>query len=69
MILAIIAASLALFFFLWTLFAVLAGGKNDVNIRMRQYAASGNIQDSFRAAGQEGAELDSRGYLAPLLKL
>lgn len=69
MILAIIAASLALFFFLWTLFAVLAGGKNDVNVRMRQYAASGNIQDSFRAAGQEGAELDSRGYLAPLFKL
>lgn len=69
MLLAIIAASLALFFVLWTLFAVLASRNNHVNIRMRQYASAGNIQDSFRAAGREDVELTSMGYLAPLLKL
>lgn len=68
MLLAIIAASLALFFFLWMLFSLLAGNRNNVNIRMRQYASAGNLQDSFKTAGRESYELDSWGYLASLFR-
>ena len=68
MIFIIIAASLAIFFFIWGLFSMFATGKDNVNVRMRQYAASNNIQDSFRIAGQESAEIDSLGYLAPLFR-
>lgn len=64
----IIAASLAIFFFIWGLFSMFATGNDNVNTRMRQYATSGNIQESFRMAGQESSERDSLGYLAPFFR-
>lgn len=69
MLIAIIVASLALFLCLWKLLSLVAGGKNNVNIRLRHYAAANSSQDELSVTERQNSATDELDYLAPLLRL